>query len=144
MTDSTSSMLLADIVLIVHVAVVLFIVGGLVLIVIGNQLAWSWVNSWWFRVSHLLAIAMVVVESWLGIACPLTVLEWQLRANTGLTPTSDSFIAYWLRRILFYDAPPWAFLVAYTLFGVLVIVAWRVYPPVRRHKLPIQGRTPPM
>jgi len=45
--------LLADIVLVVHFAFVLFVVGGLVLIWIGVVLRWAWVRNFWFRVAHL-------------------------------------------------------------------------------------------
>jgi len=42
--------LLANAVLVLHVAVVLFVVGGLVLVVAGNLLlGWAWVNALWFR-----------------------------------------------------------------------------------------------
>ena len=74
---------LADIVLVLHFAVVLFVVGGLVLILAGNLIGWRWVNSRWFRLLHLAAIAIVVAEAWLGITCPLTTLEIWLRAQSG-------------------------------------------------------------
>src|SRR5690606_14109945 len=48
--------LLADAVLLTHVALVLFVVGGLVLIVIGNWRGWPRVNRPWFRALHLAAI----------------------------------------------------------------------------------------
>ena len=51
--------ILADAVLLLHLGVVLFVVGGLVLILLGNWLAWRWVNMLWFRLAHLGAIAFV-------------------------------------------------------------------------------------
>ena len=47
--------LLADAVLLAHLAIVVFNVGGLALIVAGNRLDWRWVNRWWFRAAHLAA-----------------------------------------------------------------------------------------
>ncbi len=121
--------LLADAVLVLHAAVVLFVVGGLVLVLLGNRRGWPWVNGPWFRLVHLVAIAVVVAESWLGLACPLTTLEWWLRARAGLAPNETSFIAYWLQTLLFYEAPWWVFALAYTVFGVLVAAAWWRFPP---------------
>jgi hypothetical protein len=124
--------LLADAVLTLHFAVVVFVVGGLVVVIAGNVLRWRWVNALWFRLAHVAAIAIVAAEAWLGIACPLTTLEWWLRAksgvNTGLA-YSDSFVGYWLHRLLFYSAPPWVFVLAYSVFGLLVIGAWFWFPP---------------
>jgi len=32
---------------------------------------------------------------------------------------------------MYYEAPFWAFAMAYTAFGLLVAVAWRYFPPTR-------------
>jgi hypothetical protein len=127
-----SPTLLADLVLLLHVAVVLFVVAGLPLIVGGNLAGWRWVNGWWFRLAHLLAIVVVVAESWLGIACPLTTLEVWLRAQAGQAPQVESFIGYWMQRLLYYTFAPWVFISAYTVFGLLVLLAWWRYPPSGR------------
>lgn len=130
--------LLADIVLTLHVAVVAFVVGGLVLVIVGNLRDWRWVNALWFRVAHLGAIGFVVAETWLGLVCPLTTLEWWLRAQAGMAVEGKSFIGYWLQRLLYYDAPWWVFAVGYSLFGLLVIASWAYFPPDRgkRHLAP--------
>jgi hypothetical protein len=122
---------LADAVLLVHFTIVLFVVAGLLLIAVGNVLNWKWVNGWWFRALHLLAIGIVVVESWLGIECPLTTLENWLRIQAGQGDYLGSFIQHWVHGILFYRAPPWVFTVAYTLFGLAVVGAWWRWPPRR-------------
>ena len=121
--------LLADAVLVLHAGIVLFVVGGLLLVVLGNWRGWPWVNRPWFRLAHLAAITVVVAESWLGLTCPLTTLEWWLRARAGVAPYESSFIAYWLQTLLFYEAPGWVFALAYTVFGVLVAAAWWRFPP---------------
>jgi hypothetical protein len=48
---------------------------------------------------------------------------------------TESFVAHWLARVLFYDAPWWAFVVAYTAFALLVVGLWVFVPPrrARRH-----------
>jgi hypothetical protein len=124
--------LLADLVLATHFAVVLFVVGGLVGVVAGNFFGWRFVNAWWFRVAHLAAIAVVVAQAWLGIVCPLTTLESWLRTQAGEAAYETSFIEHWLTRLLFYDAPAWAFTAAYSLFGLAVVAAWWRFPPGRR------------
>ena len=129
MPASLPYQLLADAVLVLHFAVVLFVVGGLFLIVAGNLLAWRWVNSPWFRVGHIAAIGVVVAESWLGIICPLTAAEVWLRIRAGSTFYRESFIEHWVQRLLFYEAPPWVFSAVYTLFGLLVAAAWWYFPP---------------
>jgi len=120
---------LADVVLLFHFAIVLFVVGGLLLIVSGNLLRWRWVNRWWFRALHLMAIAIVVAESWLGIECPLTTLENWLRFQAGQGVYQGSFIQHWIHQVMFYSAPAWVFAVVYTAFALLVIAAWWRWPP---------------
>jgi hypothetical protein len=124
--------MLADAVLAVHFGVVLFIVGGLVAILVGNARNWRWVNGWWFRVAHLVAIAVVVLQAWLGQLCPLTVLESWLREQAGSPSYQKSFIEHWLQRLLFFEAPFWVFTAAYTAFAVVVALAWWRFPPRRR------------
>lgn len=120
---------LADMVLMLHVAVVVFVVGGLVLIVVGHWRAWQWVGAPGFRLAHLAAIAVVAAEAWLGVVCPLTTLEMWLRSRTRAATYNGSFIEHWLQRLLYYDAPAWAFVLGYSMFGLLVAVAWFYIPP---------------
>jgi hypothetical protein len=121
--------LLADAVLVLHVAVAAFIAGGLVVIFVGNLLGWRWVNNPWLRTAHLVAMGIVIAEAWLDVACPLTTLEMHLRPITGDPTYQEGFIAYWLQRLLFYEASPWAFVLAYSATGMLVLLAWWRYPP---------------
>jgi hypothetical protein len=125
--------LLADAVLFLHFGVVVFVVGGLVVVVVGNWRGWRWVNGWLFRLAHLAAIAVVVAQSWLGRICPLTTLESWLRVQAGSPSYAKNFIEYWVQRIIFYEAPIWVFTAAYTAFGILVAVGWWYFPP-RRNK----------
>jgi hypothetical protein len=129
--------LLADAVLVAHFGVVVFVVGGLIVILAGNWRGWRWVNGWWFRIAHLAAISVVVVQTWLGQLCPLTRLESWLRVQAGSPAYSQSFVEHWLQRLIFYEAPFWVFTLAYTVFGLLVLVAWWYFPP--RHGKPKAG-----
>ena len=123
----------ADAVLLLHVIFVVFVVAGLVLILAGRLMSWAWVHDWWFRVSHLAAIGVVVLQSWLGVICPLTKLEMALRDRAGDTTYAGSFVSHWLETILYYRAPAWVFAAVYTAFGALVLLSWFWVPPRRRH-----------
>lgn len=128
----TPHRLFADVVLALHLGIVVFVVGGLVLVVVGNWRGLRFVNAWWFRLAHLVAIGIVVAQAWLGVVCPLTTLESWLRAQTGDARYEASFIEHWVGRALYYDAPPWVFTAAYTLFAVAVVAAWWYFPPRRK------------
>ncbi|KAA3659975.1 MAG: DUF2784 domain-containing protein [Calditrichaeota bacterium] len=128
-------LLIADALLISHVLFVAFVVLGVVLIFVGAGLSWAWVRHFWFRILHLASIFIVVLESWFGISCPLTVWEMQLREMAGDTTYGGSFIEYWLQRILYYNAPEWVFTVCYTLFGGLVLASWIIVRPNRPKQL---------
>lgn len=116
--------LLADVLLLLHVLFVAFVVLGLLLIIAGRLLQWSWVRNPWFRLLHLVGIGIVVLQSWFGVICPLTTWEMALRDRAGDATYPGAFIAYWLDKFLYYQAPEWVFAVVYTIFGVLVIASW--------------------
>ena len=122
----------ADLVLTAHAAFIVFVVGGQGLILTGWARGWRWPRNLPFRLLHLGAIATVVLESWCGITCPLTWIERALRAAEGSPLAADTFIGYWLQRLVFYDAPSWVFTLTYTLFGAVVAAAFVFYPPRRR------------
>ena len=124
MEAETLYLLAADLILFVHVLFVAFVVLGLVCILVGRPMHWDWVRNRRFRIAHLIAIGVVVLQSWFGMICPLTIWEMSLRAKAGDATYAGSFIAHWLDAILYYQAPPWVFAVAYTAFGALVIVSW--------------------
>ena len=117
--------MLADVLLVVHFCVVVFIVGGLVLVWVGAALGWRWIRNPWFRYLHIAAIGFVAAEALLGIACPLTVWEDLLRG--GLR--SESFVARWVRWLLYYRAPEWVFTGAYVAWALATLLTLRWVPP---------------
>ena len=117
-------LLAADALLILHLLVAAFIVIGLLLIILGKFRGWSWVRNPWFRLTHVAAISVVTIETWLEVICPLTIWENTLRSHAGDTAYSGSFISHLLETILYYRAPPWIFTICYTLFGVIVVASW--------------------
>ena len=120
---------LADAVLLLHTLFVIFVIAALLLTITGGLRHWRWVRNFWFRTVHLVCIAVVVAQSWLGLLCPLTTLEMWLRRQAGETAYDKSFIQYWLERLLYYDAPEWVFVLVYTIFGLLVVITWIRFPP---------------
>jgi len=127
---------LADAVLLLHLAVTLFVVIGLPAVVVGNLLGWRAVNAPAFRWTHLALIAVVVVQSWLGLECPLTTLENWLRRQDGARGYDTSFIEHWASAILFYRAPTWVFVLVYSVFAGGVVATWLKWPP---RKPPVPG-----
>src|ERR1700686_224453 len=123
--------MLADAIVVIHFLIVLFVLAGVPLVYLGVALHWGWVRTRRWRVLHLGAILFIAAESLLGIACPLTVWEYALRGQRS----TRGFIERWVDGILFYDAPPWVFTVAYVAFAALVVVTWIAVPP---------SRTPPI
>ena len=126
---SSFYLLAADVILFLHVFVVVFNVLGLILILFGYILKWSWVRNPWFRVVHIAIIGIVIIQSWVGVVCPFTNLEMALRSKAGETVYSGTFISHWLESILYYQASPWVFVFIYTVFGAFVIASWFIVRP---------------
>ncbi len=124
MNDAGLYSFLADAILVIHFAFVVFVVFGFMLIVLGLLARWSWVHNRKFRITHLGAILVVVLQAWLGQLCPLTTWENELRRLAGQSGYEESFVEHWLHEVLFYQAEPWIFTAAYTCFGVLVVLVW--------------------
>ena len=120
----------ADVLLVVHFAIVVFIVGGLILTWAGALLGWAWVRNAWFRYAHLGAIAFVALEALIGTMCPLTVWEDALRG--GARP--ESFIGRWVQRLLYYRAPEWVFTTLYVAWAAATALTLRLVPPHTRRR----------
>jgi hypothetical protein len=134
-------LLASDVILFGHVLFVVFVVFGMALILAGGFLKWAWVRNPWFRVVHLAAIGVVVLQSWAGVICPLTTWEMALRERAGAATYSGSFIAHWLESILYFQAPAWVFAVCYTAFAAVVVASWFWIRPRRFRKRPNHGAT---
>lgn len=115
----------ADLLLVLHFSIVVFIVGGLVLTWIGAALGWRWVRNPWFRYLHLGAIAFVALEAVVGMTCPLTAWEDALRGGAR----AESFVGRWLQRLLYYRAPEWVFAVIYAAWAAATLATLRLVPP---------------
>ena len=119
----------ADAVVILHMAYVLIVVLGLPAIWIGILFGQKWSRNFWWRTGHLTMILIVVWETWAGITCPLTTWEQYFRELAGERAYSGDFIANHVHDWLFYDFPVWVFTMAYTGFGLLVLLSFLIAPP---------------
>ncbi|MDO8386506.1 MAG: DUF2784 domain-containing protein [Polaromonas sp.] len=123
--------LLADALLALHVGIVLFVVGLLPLVLLGGALGWRWVRHFGLRITHLGLMVFIAAQAWLGQLCPLTVWEQDLRRAAGQASYRESFIAHWLSKLLYWEAPWWVFVAAYTAFAAGVALAWWWVRPER-------------
>jgi polyferredoxin len=120
--------MIADIVLVLHFCIAAFITLGLIAIWLGAALGWRWVRNPPFRYLHLAAIAFVALEAVLGVACPLTAWEDLLRGGVR----AESFVGRWVRGLLFYQAPEWAFTAVYLGWTAATLLTLRFVPPRRK------------
>ena len=121
--------LLADVMVGVHLAYVLFVIVGLLLIVAGALLRWGWVRNRTFRIAHFLAILIVALEAVAGVTCPLTTWEHELRLKAGQSSAEGSFMGRLMHDLLFYEAPDWVFTASYVTFCALVLGTLFLVPP---------------
>jgi len=136
--------LLADAVVCAHVAYVAFVLVGQVAIVLAAAFRWEWGRNRWFRLAHLLAIAIVAFEAIMGWQCPLTIWEHQLRELGGQSVEAGStFVGQLMHDLLFIDQyftdgkPPEAFFTTlYLAMLVVVLQGLVMYPPRLFRKRP--------
>jgi len=122
---------LADLIMLAHAGYIAFVLFGLIVIVLGLWRGWRWVRNFWFRAAHLAAIAYVALQALAGVDCPLTVWESDLRWRAGERGYQQGFIADFVHRLIFYQAPVWAFTLGYVLFAVAVAATFVLGPPNR-------------
>ena len=119
----------ANLIAVVHLVYFVFIVGGVVAIVLGPARGVAWVRNPWFRIGHIVAIYMVLVEEVTGFPCPLNVLQWRARiVATGSTETTAG-VGGLLDYLLYHTVSPLALDIMYWSFGVLVVALLWIVPP---------------
>ena len=118
-------MLAADLILIIHVFIVIFIISLFALVPYGYYKKWDWVDRKKIRYTHLFLMTFVTVESFVGILCPLTILENVLRGDIS----DQTFLSKYLSKIIYYNFPSSFFLALYfTGFLVAIYLSFK-YPP---------------
>jgi hypothetical protein len=81
----------ADLVVVVHLLVIGFIVGGVFL-------TWRWPPLIW---AHIPAVIYGALVEFAGFTCPLTLLENDLRQRAGDAGYRDGFIAHYLVKVIY-------------------------------------------
>jgi len=81
----------ADLVVVVHLLVIGFVVGGVFL-------AWRWPRIIW---AHIPAVVYGALVEFAGFTCPLTVLENDLRRRAGQAGYRGGFIAHYLVKVIY-------------------------------------------
>ena len=118
--------MIADIVLMFHFAIVIFITFGIFLIPIGYKSNWLWVTNLKLRICHCGMMLFITLETLLGITCPLTSIENNLR---GINKTT-SFISYWINQIIYWDLPSQFFIILYCVVLIWTFLLWKLFPPL--------------
>ena len=121
--------LVADLVLVVHFAFVAFVALGLAVILLGGLFRWRFVHNFYFRAAHVAAIGYVVMESVVGVTCPLTAWENHLRLMAGGGQYAGSFIQHWIHRVMFFQASETTFTVIYSAFFLVVLLSFCLVRP---------------
>jgi hypothetical protein len=121
---------LADLVLVLHAALALFLTLGLAAILIGGPLGWRWVRRRRWRMMHLAGLGVVAAEAILGLTCPLTGWENALRAAAGQGGYRGGCIAHFLGRFLFYDFDERVFAAAYVAALAAAVWGWKKWRAV--------------
>ncbi len=124
---------LATAILAVHLGIVAFNLGGLVLVPLGAWLNWPWVRAFWLRLLHALSLAVVALQALFGRACILTIWQFALQSSGG-QGEPEPMIAAWMNRLLYWPLPHWVFVTAYGAVFVYTLLLWRWVRPARRGK----------
>ncbi|CAM3644193.1 DUF2784 family protein [Polynucleobacter antarcticus] len=119
---------LADLVLLAHFAIAVFLVVGMLLIPLGAYWQWSWVRAPRLRQIHAGLMILIALEAFFHITCPLTVLEALLRH----TDPPESFWAEQLSKILYWDLPLEFFTILYGCCVVWLLYLWKSVPPIKK------------
>jgi hypothetical protein len=86
--------ILADAVLVMHLAFILFVVAGGLLVLRSRGVAWL----------HLPAVAWGALIEFMGWVCPLTPLEVWARSQAGETGYTGGFIEHYLLPVVYPEA----------------------------------------
>jgi Protein of Unknown function (DUF2784) len=113
--------LLADLVVLLHFAFIVFVA-------VGGVLAWRWPRLVW---AHIPVVVWAVAIVAIGFTCPLTPLEKLLRRRGGDEAYDDGFIDHYLEGVVY----PGRYTLLARAFVAALIVAGYVGLIVRHHNL---------
>jgi hypothetical protein len=130
-----SAKILAEILLVIHLIWIAFMLYGFVLTVRAFWRPAFW-DRWIFRTTHLAGILFVAAMPLLGLLCPLTEWEYQLRSHFQAgSGQSGSFIIDWLEKLVYPDVPLAVVLVPTFVIAMFTLTMYVVRPPHKVREL---------
>jgi hypothetical protein len=146
--DATDVVTAADLVVTLHFGFVVFVIGLELFVLAGWPLGWAWTRNFWLRLLHLVCIEIVVGQAVVGLECPLTSVERDLRGSVrGDQPGDDDLswrdfyraqlhhlegstpVARFCHHKLFYPIPEATYPYVVAPFGLLLLLTWVFVPP---------------
>lgn len=126
---------LADAIVIIHFAWILFMLLGFIFTLCGFFYR-SFFDRWLFRTLHLCGIVYVGLLAALRQYCPLTILEYTLRAkyNPELT-YPGSFIVHYIEKLVYPDVDLLVILIPTVIIAVFTIAVFIIKPPTRIRRI---------
>ena len=123
--------ILADTILIIHLAWIVFMLLGFVLTVRGFFRP-AFFDHWLFRTIHLAGILFVALWEILGKYCPLTLWESGLRRHYN--PDVDypgSFIVGHIEKLIYPDVSPLVVIIPTIAIALFTLVMFVIRPPAK-------------
>jgi hypothetical protein len=121
---------LANLTAVAHLAYFFGVVVGFIVIVAGPVHGIQ--RNLWFRLGHMIAIAIVVVEDAGAFRCPLNNLEWGLRSSASGTREASVGLGGVLDRLLFHAISGRVLNDLWWVFAVLAVLLMFVRPCVKQ------------
>lgn len=121
--------ILADIIVAIHFAWIVFMVIGFIWTVAGFWQK-SFFDSWLFRTLHVFGIIYVSTLAIMGRYCPLTIWENSLRAKyaPGLV-YPGSFVIHYAEKLVYPEINPLLIRIPTTFIAVFTVVMFIIRPP---------------
>ena len=138
--------ILADLVVLIHFAWILFILWGFILTVCNSIFVYvlptakdrgtAFFDRWIFRTIHLGGIVYVALLTALGKYCPLTIMENKLRRqyNTELI-YPGSFVVHYIEKIVYPEINFLLFLIPTIIIAVFTVLMFIIRPPLKIKEL---------
>ncbi|MEJ8566738.1 DUF2784 domain-containing protein [Elongatibacter sediminis] len=114
--------LMADLLVVVHLAFIGFVVFGGLLVLRWSRVVWL----------HVPAVAWGVYVELPGSVCPLTPLEQALRARAGDATYSEGFIQHYVQPLVYPEN--WSVEMGYVLGLTVLVINMVVYGAVLWHR----------
>ena len=123
--------LLADLIVVVHFAWILFMLVGFILTLRGFFHK-EFFERWLSRTLHLFGIAYVSILAMMGKYCPLTIWENTLRAKYDPSLTyAGSFMIHYIEKLVYPDINPLIIRIPTTFIAVFTVVIFIIRPPAK-------------